>query len=107
MDYTPEPVASWLASLPDQNIGKIYARIRPPFWPFAPEFKVDGWGQICDGQDHRDMVHLMLYNKFPNHGKGWTYISWRAVPDHPEKNNYPREGKVMNPRPYGGVGRQP
>ena len=103
MDMTPAPIASWLASLPSQNVGKLYAKIKPPYWPFGSWYRVDGWGQICDGRDHRDMVHLMLYNKFPNRGRGWTYVAWRAEPDHPEANKYPREGTVENPRPYSGI----
>ena len=102
-DIVPAPVANWLARLPSQNVGTLYATIKTPFLPIWIEYKVDAWGQLCDGRDHRDMVHLMLYNKFPNHGKGFTYTSWRAVPDNPDANKYPRSGKVTGPLPYSGV----
>lgn len=105
MSETPMPIKNWLASLPDDNVGTLHAKIKPPsplsgigLW-----YKVDGWGQLCDGRDHRDMVHLMLYNKFPNHGKGWTYVAWKAEPDNPEKCKHPRSGEVENPKPYSGI----
>lgn len=99
----PPPMAAWYAQLPSQNVGTLYATIKDPITRIPLEYKVDGWGQLCDGQDHRGMVHLMLYNSFPNHGKGFTYVSWRCVPDNPEANTYPRTGKVSNPAPYSGV----
>ena len=61
------------------------------------------WASYAMGQPHRDMVHLMLYNSWPMHGKGFTYVSWRCVPDHPEANKYPRVGKIKDPVPYSGV----
>lgn len=102
-ENVPAPVANWLASLPSQNVGNLYARIKSPWWPFACEYRVNACGQLCDGRDHRDMVHLMLYNKFPNRGRGYTYVSWRAEPDNPAANIHPREGIVVDPVPYNGV----
>jgi len=101
-DFMPAPVANWLASLPSQNVGKLYARIKHPWLPITTEHKVEVWGQVCDGRDHKDAVHNMLYNRWPNHGKGYTYVSWRAEPDHPEANQYPRTGEVQDPKPYSG-----
>jgi hypothetical protein len=103
MDYqTPAPIAQWLSTLPSQNVGTLYATIKTPFLPIYTEHRVEVWGQVCDGCDHRDVVHLMLYNKWPFHGKGFTYVSWRAVPANPEANTHPREGKVADPKPYSG-----
>ena len=100
----PHQISGWLQSLPSQNVGKLYALLKPPGMPRALAVwkRVEGWGQICDGRDHKQMVHLMLYNRFPNRGKGWTYLAWRAEPDHPEANKYPRTGDVENPAPYSG-----
>lgn len=103
MTSAPQQVHSWLSQLPQQCVGDLYATIKDPLTRIPIEYKVDGWGQLCDGRDHKDMVHLMLYNKFPFHGRGFTYVSWRAVPDNPEQNTYPRTGKVENPKPYSGV----
>lgn len=103
MDMTPPPIAAWLATLPSQNVGTLYAKIRPPFSPIGFWYKVEGWGQLCDGRDHRDMVHLMLHNYFPFYGKGWTYIAWRCEPDNPDQNKHPRTGDVEKPVSYSGV----
>lgn len=103
MNVVPAPLADWMASLPSQNVGTLYAKIRPPYFPLARWHKVDGWGQLCDGRDHRRMVHLMLYNKFPFRGKGWTYIEWRSEPDNPQQCKYPTRGKVADPKPYSGI----
>jgi hypothetical protein len=104
MDYTPPPapVAAWLEKLPSKYIGKLFATIRAPDGQIK-EYPVKGWGQICDGRPHADMVHLMLYNYFPDRGRGYTYLSWRAEPDHPEANDAPRTGNVENPQPYDGI----
>lgn len=99
----PPAIHQHLAELPQQNVGDLYVTIKTPYLPIYKEYLLDGWGQLCDGQDHKGGVHLMLYNKFPNHGKGYTYISWRAIPNHPDQNTYPREGKVENPQPYTGI----
>lgn len=99
----PAPMAEWLSSLPSQNVGTLYATIKTPFLPIYTEHRVEVWGQVCDGRDHKQAVHLMLHNRWPNHGKGYSYVSWRAVPDHPEANTYPRTGKVTDPKPYSGI----
>lgn len=98
----PAPTQEWLSSLPSQNVGTLYAKIKDPITHIEIEYKVDGWGQLCDGTDHRMMVEYMLYNSFPFHGKGFTYVSWRAEPDNPEANKHPRTGKVENPKPFPG-----
>jgi hypothetical protein len=105
IDHVPAPMAGWLSSLPSQNVGTLYAKLKPPMLPAALAIwkRVDGWGQLCDGRDHRQMVHLMLYNRFPNRGKGWTYLEWRAEPDNPEACKHPLSGKVENPEPYDGI----
>ncbi len=103
MNFTPQPVQDWLSQMPQQCVGDLYATIKDPITRILIEYKVDGWGQLCDGCDHKDMVHLMLYNKFPFRGKGFTYVAWRAVPNNPEQNTYPRTGKVKDPKPYSGV----
>lgn len=94
---------NWLSQLPSQNVGTLYATVKSPVLGIKKEFKVEVWGQVCDGRDHKDAVHLHLYNRFDDRGKGWTYISWRAVPDNPEANKHPRTGNVENPKPYSGI----
>lgn len=100
---TPAPIANWLASLPSQNVGTLYAQIKTPSLPILTWHRVKVWGQVCDGRDHKDAVHLMLHNYWPNHGKGFTYVAWRAEPDNPEANKHPRQGDVADPKPYSGV----
>ncbi len=102
IDDCPAQMADWLSQLPTQNIGTFYAVIKTPFLPIYRKHKVPMWGQVCDGRDHYGAVHQMLYNGWPNRGKGFTYVSWEAVPDHPEENTYPRKGVVEDPRPYDG-----
>lgn len=104
----PAPIADWLASLPSQNCGKFFATIKSPGWfglfQTSREYQVPIWGQVCDGQARRAGVHTaLLYNTFPNHGKGYTYVSWRTEPDNPEQCKYPTSGNVENPKPYSGV----
>jgi hypothetical protein len=103
IESAPTPIANWLTQLPGECVGKLYAKIRPPFCPFGFWFRVGGWGQLCDGRDHRDMVHLMLHNYFPARGRGWTYVAWRAEPDSPGRNAHPRNGTVADPKPYSGI----
>ena len=102
-DHAASAMSEWLSSLPSENVGKLYATIKAPGLPIYTEHKVEVRGQVCDGRDHRDTVHLMLYNKWPHHGCGYTYISWRAVPDNPEANKHPRQGVVTDPKPYSGA----
>lgn len=100
-EYPPNAgMSAWLSGLPQQNCGTLYATIKTPGLPIYTEHKVDVWGQVCDGRDHKDAVHCMLWNRWPFHGKGFTYISWRAVPDNPSMNHHPRHGKVENPKPF-------
>lgn len=89
MNDVPAPMADWLASLPSDNVGSLYATVTPPLIGIPVTFKVKAWGQLCDGRDHRDAVHIHLYNHFPNRGKGWTYRRWEARPDNPESNRHP------------------
>lgn len=103
-ESAPAPMTDWLASLPSQNCGKFYATIKTPFLPIYTEHFVPIWGQVCDGKPRKSDVHTaLLYNNFPNHGKGFTYVSWRAVPDNPEACKYPLSGNIENPKPYSGV----
>jgi hypothetical protein len=111
LNYAPIPVQNWLSQLPSENIGTLYATIRHPIGKWLKwippifierEYKVPVWGQVCDGRDHKCSVENMLHNEFPNRGKGYTYISWRAEPDHPDVNKYPRTGMVADPKPYNG-----
>lgn len=97
----PQSVYDHLASLPQRCVGELYATIRHP-WGLKREYKVPAWGQLCDGRPHVSSVNCMLHNKFPNHGRGYTYVSWRAVPDNPEQNRYPRTGVVEKAIPFDG-----
>lgn len=99
----PLAVYQQLNELPQQNVGDLYATIADPITHIGIEYRVDAWGQLCDGNDHKDAVHLMLYNEFPFHGKGFTYMAWRAKPNNPSQNTHPRTGKVKDPKPYSGI----
>lgn len=104
MGDVPAPMASWLASLPSQNCGKLYATIKTPFLPIYTEHLVPVWGQVCDGTPHISTVHTaLLHNKFPNRGKGFIYVRWRAVPDNPDACKHVLQGKIENPQPYSGI----
>jgi hypothetical protein len=103
MDLGPPPqMSGWLNSLPQNYVGTLYAKIKPPYSPFGIWYKVPVWGQVADGRPHKDAVENMLYNSFPFHGKGWTYVAWRNEPSSPELNNAAREGAIENPAPYDG-----
>jgi hypothetical protein len=103
MNDVPHQMADWFSSIPQDNCGKFYATIKSPYLPIYTEHFVPVWGQVCDGQPHKATVHTaLLYNKFPNHGKGFTYVSWRTEPSNPELCKYPRSGKIENPKPYSG-----
>lgn len=103
LDYTPPQMATYVQSLPQKYVGDLYATIKDPITRISIEYKVPIWGQIADGREHKDAVHLMLYNEFPFHGKGFIYVSWRNVPSSPELNDAAREGKVKDLKPYSGV----
>lgn len=95
----PQAVHDYWNSIPQDNCGDFYAKIRPPFWPFGKWFKVPVWGQVCDGL-HTHGVGCFLYNEFPLRGRGWTYIEWRSEPYHPDLCKYPTHGKVPSPTPF-------
>jgi len=103
MGKAPGPIKAWLSSLPSENVGTLYAKLRPPFSPVAIWKKVPVWGQVCDGGPHKDAVGGMLYNHFPFHGKGWTYLEWEAVPDNPEVCKSALRGKVAAPNRFNGA----
>lgn len=96
----PPPMMGWLNALPQQNVGTLYAKIRPPLSPIGFWYRVPLWGQVCDGQPHEGAVSDYLHNEFPFRGVGWTYVEWRCEPDNPEQNKFPRTGKVPNPKPH-------
>ena len=98
----PQPIANWLSEMPQDYVGTLYVKIKTPYLPICKWHKVDAWGQLCDGTDHKDLVELMLYNNFPKHGKGYFYIEWKCKPDNPEKCDSKLSGKVENPEPYSG-----
>lgn len=102
-DNMATPMANYIASMPQQCVGKLFARIKHPLLPISTWHRVEVWGQVCDGGDHRMAVHLMLHNRWSNRGRGYTYVEWRAEPDLPDENSYPRTGKVSDPKPYSGV----
>jgi hypothetical protein len=95
----PLAVSNQLAGMPQQNVGEFYAKIKPPFWPFAKWYHVPVWGQVCDGR-HNHGVGCFLHNEFPGRGKGWTYLEWMTKPLHPDLCAYPTSGKVPNPAPF-------
>lgn len=96
-------MANYVNSLPQNYVGTLYANIKSPFLPIYTWHEVPVWGQVADGREHKISVHLMLYNKFPNHGKGFTYVAWRNEPSRPELNDAKREGDVIDPKPYSGI----
>lgn len=91
----PQAVHDYWASIPQDNCGDLYAKVRPPWLPFGGFWhKVPAWGQLCDGREHYEAVGCMLHNTFPLKGRGWTYVAWRAKPYNPDLCKYPREGVV-------------
>jgi hypothetical protein len=107
-----QPPYEMMKDWPNDNIGTLYAKIKPPDSLDTKTFtkrdlndwyRVKAWGQLCDGTDQKKMVHLMLYNDFPNHGKGWTYLEWECKPDNSLKCKYPIKGKVNKIEPYNGI----
>ena len=101
----PQAVHDYWNSIPQDNCGDLYAKLKPPFlpeWLAGFWIKVEVWGQVCDGRPHEDAVRYHLYNHFSNHGKGFTHVALARVPDNPELNKYPREGRVENPLPFSG-----
>jgi len=97
----PQAVHDWYSSLPQKYVGTFYATIEDPITRIGIEYKLDAWGQLCDGGEHGDAVNNMLYNDFPFHGKGFIYVSWRcaAVSD---SNDAPLSGKIKYPKPFNG-----
>lgn len=95
----PQAAKDLWASIPQDNSGDFYAKIKPPFSPFGIWYKVPVWGQVCDGR-HDHGVGCFLYNEFPNHGRGWTYTKWKSKPDNPKLCKYPTSGSVPNPTPF-------
>lgn len=104
---TPLPLHGYIRSLPDKYVGELWAKIRAPFWPCWPFrepdkwYRVPVWGQVADGQPHEHAVRSFLYNKFPLHGQGYTYIAWRNV-QYSIDNDRPREGLIISPQPFDG-----
>jgi hypothetical protein len=77
-EAAPAPIASWLSSLPQENVGQFYAKIKDPFGNIFIGH-VEAWGQLCDGSDQYDMVADYFYNILPLHGFGFKYIAWRCA----------------------------
>lgn len=100
MDQAPAPIAAWIAQLPSQNVGTLYATIE--WFGIRTEHRVPVWGQVCDGEPHTRAVYDMLHNEWPFQGKGAKYVAWRCVPDNPDANKYPRGGVIENPVAYDG-----
>lgn len=98
--YAPAAVQNHWTSVPQDNCGEFYAKIRPPFCPLGIWYKVPAWGQLCDGREHYDAVGCFLHNEFPFKGRGWTYIKWKSKPDNPHLCKHPTHGKVPNPKPF-------
>jgi hypothetical protein len=95
-------MANWISSLPQDYVGTFYATYKTPGVPLKFERKVEAWGQLCDGTDQAGFVEDDMYNNLPFHGKGFTYVSWRCVPDNPKLAKLPLVGVIKNPKPYSG-----
>lgn len=94
----------WLNSLPSQNFGEFYFTVRLP-WPLSfikKEYRQNAIGQLCDGTSRKWQTEWQMYHKFPNHGAGYTYVSWRAVPDYPDRCKNALSGTIDNPQPFDG-----
>lgn len=92
----PAAVHNYWASIPQNNCGDLYAKIKYPWLPFSRWHKVPAWGQLCDGQPHYSAVGCMLHNEFPGKGRGYVYLEWRSEPYNPQLCKYPTSGKVPN-----------
>lgn len=94
----PQAVHDYWNSIPQDNVGDFYFKVKAPFMPFGTWHKLEAWGQLCDGTDHAMAVAVQLWNKFPNRGRGWKYVAWRSEPSNPEMCKYPRSGIVDPPK---------
>lgn len=90
----PPPIAAWVQNMPQDYVGTFHAKIKPPLSPVGIWFRIPAWGQLCDGADKEWAVRDFLYNEFPFHGRGWTYIAWRCEPENPKLANLPLSGIV-------------
>ena len=94
----PQAVHDHWNSIPQDNCGEFYFKVQPPFCPFGFWFKLEAWGQLCDGTDLASFVANNLWNRFPNRGRGWKYVEWRAKPYNPKLCKYPLSGIVSPPK---------
>lgn len=93
-DYTPPPIAAYVASLPGPYVGERWATFRSPVG-IEVERKVQAWGQIATPNAMPDTVAYEMWNNLPLHGKGWTYTKWRVRP-YGGKPDFPTTGKVTD-----------
>ena len=71
-------VKSYYASMPN-SVDALYAQISPPHFPFLPFWwEIEAHGQLCFDDSAANAVAYNMYNRLPNHGKGWRFHRWRC-----------------------------
>lgn len=94
----PQAVHDHWNSMPQENFGDFYFKVKPPFMPFGTWHKLKAWGQLCSGTDMAHAVACQLWNDFPNRGRGWRYVAWRADPSNPGMCKSKLSGAVDPPK---------
>lgn len=94
----PKAVHDHWNSIPQDNCGRFFFKVKAPFMPFGTWHELKAWGQLCCGTDMAHAVACQIWNDFPNRGRGWRYVAWRAEPFNPELCKYPRTGMVDPPK---------
>ncbi len=99
----PQQLA-WLNSLPSQNFGEFFFTVKHPgFFGRTKEHRERAIGQLCDGTSRSSSICRQMFHDFPNHGKGCVYLSWRAVPDSPDRCKHILADVIANPKPFDGL----
>jgi len=77
-DSSPEKWNSHWNSIPN-SVEKLYALISPPFFPFVKYWwEIQAWGQLCFDQAAANATAYNMYNRLPNHGKGFKFHAWKC-----------------------------
>jgi hypothetical protein len=99
----PAEVFNQLLSLPKEYVGTLFAKVKAPGWFGKTSWhKVPEWGTVCSGRPPSlGAVERMMRDDLPRRGRGYTYLAWRAEPDHPELcKASPLCGEIANPTPF-------
>src|SRR5690349_2468386 len=62
-DGVPAPMQEWMSQIPQDNCGEFYYTIKHKWLPLTREYKLEAWGQLCDGRAREDSVAIQMRNK--------------------------------------------